>query len=657
MFSCWIPVFNKPLSKEQQKLLIEELKRAKPQKVLITFDRVLSDDALLQKECESFQTIKELCETAGLSVGAWLCPTIGYGSVHAGDGDAAKNCRHIRMLRTGYDVPGAYCPADEEFVKEFIKTLGVIVKLGVKTILFEDDFTLMGGKSCHDLGCACAHHIQEYCQRIGEQLDRDQIAAHVFSGGQNRYRDAWIAMQKDTMLCFVQKLEQAVHSLDPEVRVGLSANASSFDMEGVPIYSLAQAISGKNRPLLRLTGAPYWRHAMSLAANIESTRVQTYWCPPEVELMSEGDTYPRPRSWVPGNYLEIFDMITRADGKCSMILKYMIDYNSNAKYETGYITRHLKNAPVYEEIERRFGGRRTVGIDHIFQDMSFKDRVFDEDLTPDQFPRSGYLPTGAQRFLAELSMPTVYNADTGASFAVDENVRYLTKKQMENGVITDIIGAKRLMAQGIDVGIQALEKVAQPRAEYFRMYDDYSLVSCPAGGVFYRVTPKPGVIIDSDFIASEHGGFAGVTPGISLADQPHFPSCYRYTNANGQKFMVYTFGIESIPSNSEWTPGITKNYYRQRQLAEGAAWLGQPLPAMSLGTPGLYILCRENEDSLSVGLWNIFPDEVIQPKIALSEEYSRIDCYHGFGRIDGKTVCLEQDIPPFGFTFFTVYRK
>jgi hypothetical protein len=54
-----------------------------------------------------------------------------------------------------------------------------------------------------------------------------------------------------------------------------------------------------------------------------------------IEVLSEGDVYPRPRHKIPANYLEIFDTALRAADCTNGIHKYMLDYTSNAgNYET-----------------------------------------------------------------------------------------------------------------------------------------------------------------------------------------------------------------------------------------------------------------------------------------------------------------------------------
>jgi len=68
----------------------------------------------------------------------------------------------------------------------------------------------------------------------------------------------------------------------------------------------------------------------------------------------------------------------------------------------------------------------------------------------------------------------------------------------------------------------------------------------------------------------------------------------------------------------------------------------------------LYMICKKNGHSMSVGIWNSFADEVISPTIILDHPYTKVDCYHCQGTIKGNRVHLQEDIPPYGFAFFTV---
>ncbi len=678
MYQVWIPIYNRVWTPRQLDELAEQLRIAKVDLVLLTCGRILCNEEMRRTECEMFRKNKEFLEAHGFAVGAWLAPTIGYGMPFYGDNEAATDFTHIRRLRSEKvpgspgmeldrvnfglsegETPGAYCPLDARFADEFMKMITALVRLGVKTVMLEDDFTLGGGKFWQDIGCACDRHLADYARRTGERLTRAELSERIFTGGRNRHRDAWMEMQRDTLMDFTKRIEREVHAIDPAVRLGLSANGSSFEMEGVTIDELEMALAGDTKPFLRLTGAPYWKQMMTVAPTIESIRLQSVWCDRnKIELVTEGDTYPRPRHWISSALLEGYDMILRADGYTHTILKYMLDYNSSPTYETGYVERHAANRAHYEEIERRFGGRRTVGLCLYERPMTFADRIFDGDVSISNFRVrcGGYMPLASQWMLCDNSIPITYEEDGSPMMVVGENAQYLTREQLKRGVILDAQAAKRLFERGIDIGVTSMERVQNPFCEYYPTEDQYTLASVPADGVFYDMKLKSGAVVDSEFVITEPG--LGVIPPQGLDGKRRFPACYCYENADGEKFAVYSFLPESVATTNEWIPGIFRGYCRQRQLGRLYEFLaGRPLPAMCYGAPELYVLCKRGEDgSLAVGLWNLFADSVLRPTIELDGIYTDIDCYRCNGKIDGTRVRLEEEIPPFGFAFFTVKK-
>ena len=76
-----------------------------------------------------------------------------------------------------------------------------------------------------------------------------------------------------------------------------------------------------------------------------------------IELISEGDTWPRPRFVTSAARLECFDMALRADGNIDGILKYMECYVSSAAYETGFVDAHIAHEGLYQQIEQHFSGK------------------------------------------------------------------------------------------------------------------------------------------------------------------------------------------------------------------------------------------------------------------------------------------------------------
>ena len=79
MYQVWIPIFNRKWTEKQKKELIEQLRIAKVDLVLLTAGRILCSEEMRRAECEMFRENKEYMEAHGIKVGAWLAPTIGYG--------------------------------------------------------------------------------------------------------------------------------------------------------------------------------------------------------------------------------------------------------------------------------------------------------------------------------------------------------------------------------------------------------------------------------------------------------------------------------------------------------------------------------------------------------------------------------------------------
>lgn len=652
-YKVLVPVYNRQFTQRQKDLLVEQLQKAKTDMVMLTFQRVICNEQMLEEEKKVFVENKVYFESKGLTVGAWLFPSIGYGGTTTKgkyDNNADEIYTRIKNFN-GEDVY-AYCPLDEKFVKDFIQTIKVLCSTGVSFILFEDDYTVSGGKS-YDFGCACPLHMKLYEELLGRPVSYDELKEALYSGGPNDIRTMWHHATSQTLEDLTVKIEEAVHKDYPNVRIGLSANSSSFCAEGVEITKLAKIIAGNNRPFIRLTGAPYWKHALSFATNVEAIRLQSFWCSDEeIELVSEGDTFPRPRHWIPANYLEHYDMMIRADGKTSGILKYMLDYTSNADYETGYVDRHCRNEVHYEEIERRFAGKKGVGLNVFECTMTSEKISYNEVFTPNIWFQNGFLPTMSQELCVDNSIPTAYGDGESASIVFGESAYFVTDDVLSRGVVLDGMAALILQEKGIDVGLRRWETASEIFAEYFCEEEEYISVTLDNPGTIYRFELDKNAEIKSVFLEGS-GVLANVSGDISNC--PHCPACYYYKNKQGQRFLVYSFVAHTVRVRGGWHKGMFRHYLRQDQLIRQISRLqGHALPAVCPGHPQLYLLCKKDMDSMAVGIWNPFPDEVLDPVITLDREYEKVDFYNCEGCLFGNRVVLREQIPPFGFALFTV---
>lgn len=657
MYKLYVPVMNNSRSPEDLELLAGQLKKAGTDVVFIVFDRVLDSDKMLEDKLVSFKKAKKFFESRDFEVGAWIAPSIGYGGISSADNGAPEKYTHIVTDR-GRVLEGAYCPLDDNFKNDFLNTIKKVAETGVGHIMLEDDYTLSGGKTHREHGCFCEKHLKLLRERTGRDLSPEEFGDKLYSGDGIECRHKFLKLMGETLQALTKNIEKTIHSVNPDIRIGLSANASSYRLEGVDFGKLSKLTAGKTKPFIRLTGAPYWEQIPAFAACIEAIRLQAHWLEKSgAELICEGDVYPRPRHWIPSAYLEGYDMILRADGGCGGILKYMTDYTSKADYETGYIDRHIKNLSHYEEIAKRFGGKKSVGLNIIEDTHCFENGDFTDDITRENYHNYGdYQPYISQWFAVDNSLPTAYGQKGCASLAFGENANYINEETLKNGVIIDAYAAKILMKRGIDVGIRAYEKAPHMSVEYFCGEDDYTVATVNPSAVFYDFELKDGAEVLSEFLKIG-GGFGNYGEHL-WKNAPKCPACYFYENEHGHKFLVYSFVAELAWGKGVWTKGLFRSYYRQAQLCKGIEKLrGKRLPAVCLKNPEVYILCKRDENSMAVGIWNFFADSVINPQIILDDEYAGIDFYNCAGTLKENVVYLDDELAPYSFAFFTVYDK
>jgi hypothetical protein len=388
----------------------------------------------------------------------------------------------------------------------------------------------------------------------------------------------------------------------------------------------------------------------------------------DIEIISEGDPYPRPRTRMPAAYLEMFDQSLRASGDNDGIMKYVTAYTQGPGYEEGFINFHKKNEETYKLIDKLFDGKKAVGLRPYVKQQKITNAIFD-DLEPfEEFgsfyrldsvvPPENYLATAC-------SIPTTYEDVNCAGIAFGESARYLTDKELNNGIITDLKGAKILMEKGIDVGLNGYTPVrANPGAEYFLKEKLSSGIANPSTFPlrFYRADLKEGAIIQSMFIYTafvpSFGNYKASFGGNE--ERVDFPACYLYENANGQRFCVYTFVATNVQNRNiydAFNGDFFANYLRQSQIFDAIEWVQKKkMPAKSLKNPYLYLLCAEDETSRTIGLWNICEDEILQPKIELDGPAKDAKFYQTEGYVDGQTIYLTKSVKPYECAFIE-YKK
>ena len=609
---------------------IKELKKVGADIVFLALDCYHTDK---EKQKKVFASLKEsipLFKNAGFTVGVWVWTFMIR---------EQNSFTHIRGVN-GKPSKEQVCPSDKNFCDFACEYLINLAKCKPDIILFDDDFRY-GSLDC-GLGCTCKSHRAYMENILGEKLPEGDLSSLIFKGGRNKYRSAFLRANGHYFREFAALARAAVDSVDPNIRLGICACSSTWDFDGVSAAELSHILAGKTKPFLRLIGAPYWfakfisNCGNRVAEVIELERMESSWCDKEIEIFSEGDSYPRPRFVCPASYLEGFDTALRASGATDGIHKYLLDYNSDAEYETGYVKKHLQNQEIYKQIDRCFEGKTCVGV-RVYEHMTKFENINMPEYYPESSSHTGFFFSPAAELLSAQTIPTVYDGLGTVGIAFGDNAKYLDAGALENGLILDIRAAQILQATGIDVGLLNVGEEYAPDQEYF---PDKKRYVGTYGFTATDITVRESAKIHSVLKGGERESIGS----------------YSYENAAGQKFLVFAFdmyrALYEIKGGAIYEHAM-KQYARGEQIEAFITSLGKKLPASMKGNPGCYMLCKEGKTGKSVWIGNFFADECMNTTVILDKEYSNIEFINCSGRLVGNRVELDR-IGPFSYLGFSV---
>ena len=196
-----------------------------------------------------FETVKrhiEYFHANGFEVGVWTT-SLGFGEELTTEAmrQRTKNMTRLRSIR-GKDCKGdAICPTDEDFCRTYQAWIRALAALKPDLLMLDDEHCLSIRPG---IGCFCDRHMQLLSDALGEELVLDELPERIFTGGQNRYRDAWYQVMGDTLREFFGKVRAAADEVDPDLRIGICGGYTSWDFEGLDLIEMAKILAGKTSP-------------------------------------------------------------------------------------------------------------------------------------------------------------------------------------------------------------------------------------------------------------------------------------------------------------------------------------------------------------------------------------------------------------------------
>ena len=654
MYKISIPMMNDSLNDWSREEYLKQLRAAHVERVFlipnIDARYGIIDDGLI----ESLRGNLAWLEQNGIEGALWVGNTLGHGGLmHEIPRMHGSDSFTPLVNFAGEEMSGTACPLNLILQRNVVAVFRKLATVGAKMILIDDDFRLSehsnGMTLSTEFCCLCDLHMKKIKSVLGESITREELRAKAFVGKPNKYREAFLQAQGDSLRELAKLLRAAVDEVDPGIGLAICTCYCHWGVDGVTPLELTEIFQGKHEPLMRLHGAPYWatrrRNTKSLPFVFEIGRMFAALCRGRgIELMDEGDCYPRPRDYTPASYIELHDAVMRANGTSQGNLKYMFDYVASPEYETGYIDHHVHDLPTLRQIENIFSEGEQVGV-HIQIDPDLI-RKIDCNLTPAidhcLLPRAGAM-------LAMCGIPTTYEDEGMCRAVFGEHLYSMPDDAIDGGLILDAVSALLLTERGVDVGMVADEALRSFEEGSVGTIANFSPIKtvCERGQERAPVRNGKGSFFSGHLCASVMPVLYGIVNGKER------PIAYRYENAKGQRFLVFTFNAEMLEKNSD----IYHGYMMQSTLHGGVEWVSRKrLPAVCVGNPYLYMICKKKKDTLSIVLFNCFADSILSPEIQLDEAYEEIEFVNTAGTLDGSTVRL-QALGAFSFAAFCVKKK
>jgi hypothetical protein len=318
------------------------------------------------------------------------------------------------------------------------------------------------------------------------------------------------------------------------------------------------------------------------------------------------------------------------------MLAYLFDYNQKPDYETGYLSRFVKNLPLREKVAKVFENKHSVGLRVFNTQRKLRNYSLPQNLASPSVPTflsEEFTFTRSSFYLiSQNSIPTSYGESEYPTLLLGENAKYIDLASLKNGAILDIPAAQILQSRGVDVGLISATPCSFSRELYLAPNDSIPGIGNPN---LQKIEVSNKAIVESVFL-----------PGSS-------PASYRYENTNGERFFVMAF--DSYPFAGNYSENYYNNYYRQEQLKNAIEWAcGKKLPAFTEKNTCTYLLASKGEDgAMAIAIANVYPDDINELEIILDKEYSSLKCTNANAKLVGNKVIIDH-VSPYGFVLLEV---
>ena len=515
----------------------------------------------------------------------------------------------VRMVgHDGAQCKVCACPLSEAWRRITCELWRRYASLHPDVLWVEDDIRLTN-HSPAEYGCFCELHIDKFAEREGMRVPREELVSAILDPGEpHPFRKAWLDLNRDTMVEVAHMLEQCVHEVSPETKLGLMCSVPTFThaVEGRDWKSFTSALAGKQPLVARPCMCAYSEVSPRDIYESEYYVRSTLYClEPNTIIQTELDNFPF-STYSKSTRFTFLQMalsfVLGADG-VTMNLFDHLGTPMSVNPEFGELLR--KEKPFLNGLASRCQGGKAAGVRLLHApDGSYHVRLRESAAYSELSPEGH----GWRHVLEPLGFPITFE---------DSDVVALTG-QVVRGLPSDLI--REILSKGVMLDLTALDCLTDMG------YGD--LLGAVIGRVFHKHSEP---LSAEEYFNAQWGGSAGKYMTLSsiyrdgdavLAEiepssdaqvisrvvdpdtRPLYPLLTVFENALGGRVAVYPIDLERTISAAFLNP------YRKQQFEEVIGWLAKDRVPMLVRGGAYPLPFRADHDGYSViGAFNLSLDD------------------------------------------------
>ena len=562
----------------------------------------------LEKRFARLQSVAPRFRERGYEVHINMMITMGH--VDAGCARPERFPFQFMVNAAGAVSRSSACPLDPAFLEHARAQYRLAAACHPSAIWVDDDTRYL----IHDLPgltCFCPLHLQAMGARTGRAWTRESLAAALPEDLEAR--GAWLDVQEESILAYARAIENAVHAVDPAIRIGLMTVGTSFHAaEGRRSDRLLRVLAGATRPLIR-PGSGFWNDWTpgGVLDKSEDGARQVAFVGPDVQAFAEVENHPYNAFCKSDRVLLLELGLDILAGMPDLSLNLLTSMGGAGPLEpegTHYAAFLARHRPFLNALAREWAGRTRQGIGVACLEETPRQARWRMDGAAG--PATVIEPRPWEPMLARLGLP-VGHPDQSPHWIAGETARALTDEALgqwlREGAVLDPTAAQVCLERGwgARLGLRTVTPIADGVNEL--------LTGGPHAG---EILPVYNHIPYHDMVTYEVDETRGrvLSRWLNVDGQDRGPAAALLEGQEGLRAALLPYQLRAPAP-------VLLNMAHREQWASMLEWVARrSLPCRVTRGANLYPLCfyRPEDHSWLVAVANLSADDAGDALLALA---------------------------------------